>query len=82
MGVDDIYTCLKKPLEFVGLLLHPWTFWTKQSLFPGGLFINQGNSTYVLSSVFVLLFSGLDTFHAQGKMEIVFRTFAILILIC
>ena len=32
---------------------------------------------YVVSSMFVLLFSGFDTFHAQGKMRMVCRTFAI-----
>ena len=37
---------------------------------------------YVVSSVFVLLFSGFDTFHVQGKMGMVYRTFAILILPC
>ena len=26
--------------------------------------------------MFVLLFSGFDTFHAQGKMRMIFRTFA------
>ena len=37
---------------------------------------------YVVSSVFVLLFSGFDTFHLQGKMRIVYRTFATLSLPC
>ena len=32
--------------------------------------------------MFVLLFSGFDTFHAQGKMRIVCRTFAIHTLLC
>ena len=32
--------------------------------------------------MFVLLFSSFDTFHAQGKMRMVFRTFAILTLPC
>ena len=32
--------------------------------------------------MFVLLFSGFDTFHAQGKMGMVCRTFAILTLPC
>ena len=33
---------------------------------------------YVVSSVFVLLISGFDTLHAQGKMGMVCRIFAIL----
>ena len=37
---------------------------------------------YVVSSMFVLLFSGFDTFHAQGKMRMVCRTFAIHTLPC
>ena len=32
--------------------------------------------------MFVLLFFGFDTFHAQGKMAIVCTTFAILTLSC
>ena len=32
--------------------------------------------------MFVLLFSGFDTFHAQVKMRMVFRTFAIHTLPC
>ena len=32
--------------------------------------------------MFVLLFSGFDTFHAQGKMRMVCRTFTIHILPC
>ena len=37
---------------------------------------------YVVSSMFVLLFSGFDTFHAQGMMRMVCRKFAILTLPC
>ena len=37
---------------------------------------------YVVSSVFVLIFSGFDTFYAQGKVEMVCRTFAVLTLPC
>ena len=37
---------------------------------------------YVVSSMFVLVFSGFDTFHAQEKMRMVCRTFAILTLPC
>ena len=37
---------------------------------------------YVVSSMFVLLFSGFDTFHAQGKMRMVCKTFAIHTLSC
>ena len=37
---------------------------------------------YVVSSVFVLVISGFDTLHAQGKIGIVCRTFAILTLPC
>ena len=37
---------------------------------------------YVVSSVFVLLSSGFDTFHAKEKMEMVCRTFAVLTLPC
>ena len=37
---------------------------------------------YVVSPMFVLLFSGFDTFHAQGKMRLVCGTFAVLTLPC
>ena len=37
---------------------------------------------YVVSSMFVLLFSGFDTFYAQGKMRMVCRTLAIHTLPC
>ena len=37
---------------------------------------------YVVSSMSVLLFSGFDTFHVQGKMRMVCRTFAIRTLSC
>ena len=37
---------------------------------------------YIVSSMFVLLFCGFDTFHAQGKMRMVCRTFAIQTLPC
>ena len=37
---------------------------------------------YVVSSMFVLLFSRFDTFHAQGKIRMVCRTFAIHSLPC
>ena len=37
---------------------------------------------YVASSMFVLLFSGFDTFYAQGKMRMVCRTLAIHTLPC
>ena len=37
---------------------------------------------YVVSSMFVVLFSGFDTFHAQGKMRMVCKIFAIHTLSC
>ena len=37
---------------------------------------------YVVSSMFLLLFSGFDTSHAQGNMRMICRTFAILTLPC
>ena len=37
---------------------------------------------YVVSSMFVVLFSGFDTFYAQGKMRMVCRTLAIHTLPC
>ena len=37
---------------------------------------------YVVNSMFVLLFSGFDTFHAQGRMRMVRGTFAIHTLSC
>ena len=37
---------------------------------------------YVVSSMFVLLFSGFDAFHAEGKMRMDCRIFAIFTLPC
>ena len=37
---------------------------------------------HVVSSVFVLIFSDFNTFHAQGKIEMVYRIFAIMTLPC
>ena len=34
---------------------------------------------YVVSSMFVLLFSGFDTFHAQGKVRMVCRWFEVML---
>ena len=37
---------------------------------------------YAVSLMFVIFFSGFDTFHAQGKMRMVCKTFAIHTLSC
>ena len=42
----------------------------------------QKHYIYTVSSVFVLLFCGFDTFHVQGKMGMVCGTFFILMLPC
>ena len=46
------------------------------------IFKSRKYDMHVVSSVFVLIFSDFNTFHVQGKIEMVYRIFAIMTFPC